>query len=300
MSTYNGAEFIEEQLDSVASQDYSKINIYIRDDGSCDSTVKTCKKLFNKYKIKTLIEGENYGVFRSFMSLLRDCDSDAGYYAFCDQDDVWFKDKISRAVNILESCSDQSAPALYFSSVIITDKDLKQIGRGQDPRFISLQSALVENVAQGSTILMNQAARNFLVKIIPEDLGLHDWWCYLVVCALGKVIYDPVPCMYYRKHNSNISYGKFGWLNKYAGRIRKFINNEEIICFSQSQKLLEIFGGNLDQDKKKIIQRFSQIPNNSFCKRLPLLFINEYKRQNIADELLIRFFFVFMKHKFIL
>lgn len=300
ISTYNGAEFIEEQLDSIASQDYSKINIYIRDDGSRDSTIKIIKNFPHKYRIKNLIEGENYGIFKSFMSLLRDCDPDAGYFAFCDQDDVWFKNKISRAVNAIEACSDQSSPTLYFSRAVIADKNLKQIGICQNPRFISLQSALVENIAQGSTILMNQAARNLLVKVVPDNLNFHDWWCYLVLCALGKIIYDPDPCMYYRKHNSNISYGNFGWFSKYSGRIRRFANNERIICFSQAQKLLEIFDGILDSDKKVIIKRFNQIPCNSLCKRLPLLFFNKYKKQNISDDLLMRFLLVFMKHKFIL
>lgn len=42
MGTYNGAEYIREQLDSILSQTYPLKEIIIQDDGSTDDTVAIC------------------------------------------------------------------------------------------------------------------------------------------------------------------------------------------------------------------------------------------------------------------
>lgn len=39
LSSYNGEQYIEEQLTSIVNQSYENIEIYIRDDCSTDQTV---------------------------------------------------------------------------------------------------------------------------------------------------------------------------------------------------------------------------------------------------------------------
>ena len=45
MGTYNGAEYIREQLDSILSQTYPLKEIIIQDDGSTDDTVVICPEV---------------------------------------------------------------------------------------------------------------------------------------------------------------------------------------------------------------------------------------------------------------
>ena len=95
MSTYNGEKYLEEQVKSIISQDYTDWHLYIRDDGSTDNTVNLIKKIArDNEKITFLNENKpkNLGVTGSFMDLL--ANTKAQYYMFSDQDDYWLPDKI--------------------------------------------------------------------------------------------------------------------------------------------------------------------------------------------------------------
>ena len=109
MSTYNGEKYLKEQIESLLAQTYGNIEIYIRDDGSKDNTIKIIKNYKEKYNNIVLKEGKNIGFINSFFELLNLC-NDADYYAYCDQDDVWMNDKIERAVKFLGK-TDENKPA---------------------------------------------------------------------------------------------------------------------------------------------------------------------------------------------
>lgn len=85
MSSYNGEEYIREQIESVLSQENVNVNLLIRDEGSTDSTVDILKN-YEDDRISYYV-GENFGAARSFFELIYDCSLDSDYYALCDQDD---------------------------------------------------------------------------------------------------------------------------------------------------------------------------------------------------------------------
>ena len=97
LSTYNGERYLCSMLDSLLRQDYPNSRIVIRDDGSSDGTSAVidayCSQHPGKVTRSRRMEG-NVGVTRSFLSLLDNVEQGA-YLMFCDQDDVWFDDKIS-------------------------------------------------------------------------------------------------------------------------------------------------------------------------------------------------------------
>ena len=101
MSTYNGEKYLREQLNSLVTQKFKPDQIMIRDDGSNDSTMDIIKYYADSYKFIKYYQGENLGPAKSFMELINKAE-DADYYALCDQDDVWFDDKLSTAVDTLE------------------------------------------------------------------------------------------------------------------------------------------------------------------------------------------------------
>jgi len=55
MCTYNGEQFLEEQLDSIENQDYENWTLYVNDDGSKDSTLNILKGYQKKWGVKKLI-----------------------------------------------------------------------------------------------------------------------------------------------------------------------------------------------------------------------------------------------------
>ena len=108
MSTYNGHKFLREQLDSIFKQTYSNFTLYVRDDGSNDDTNELLEEYIKEHRLgedKVIIvknkEKKNLGWKGNFWELLDKC-SDADYYAFCDQDDVWQPCKLEYAVEMLE------------------------------------------------------------------------------------------------------------------------------------------------------------------------------------------------------
>lgn len=101
MSTYNGAKYIREQIDSILNQKDVNVELLIRDDGSSDNTAEICKEYQKKNTNIRFYQGENIGVGKSFMELLKKA-PEADYYSFSDQDDVWLEDKLSRAVKMIK------------------------------------------------------------------------------------------------------------------------------------------------------------------------------------------------------
>lgn len=62
MSTYNGEEYLREQIDSILLQKGVEVHLLVRDDGSEDNTVN----ILREYESIEVIKGENVGVCRSF------------------------------------------------------------------------------------------------------------------------------------------------------------------------------------------------------------------------------------------
>ena len=158
MSTYNGENYLREQLDSLLNQTYENIKILIRDDGSKDGTIQILKEYSEKYpnKIECIFD-ENIGVIKSFFELMKKSDEKCNYFAFCDQDDFWLKEKVEKAIEQIK----EEIPFLYCSNTILVDENLKILKINNEKKEIDLNNILVENCATGCTVVIN----NKLLKL---------------------------------------------------------------------------------------------------------------------------------------
>ena len=196
---FNEISTIEEIVNRVQATGLAS-ELLLVDDGSTDDTINVIQGFRGKLKITWINDNKRLGPADSFMRLLLRVNSNSRCFLFADQDDVWKPNKIERAVNGLKPYKEVAA--LYCSRLEYVDENLKHLGFSKVPRKISFFNALVENCATGNTIALNQRARELIVQNIPDDLLMHDWWCYLVISALGKMIYDDVPTILYRQHDS--------------------------------------------------------------------------------------------------
>ena len=114
LSTYNGEKYVRDQLDSILNQTYKNIEIFVRDDGSKDSTVDIIKEYQKKNKNIKLVIGENLGFIKSFYTLL-ELSEGYEYYSFADQDDYWENNKLELLINELEK-TDITKPCLAYSA----------------------------------------------------------------------------------------------------------------------------------------------------------------------------------------
>ena len=97
MTTYNGELFLREQFDSILAQTYRNWHLTVSDDGSTDGTDCIIEEYVHLYpdKILHVRYPERFGSPKEhFLQLCRDCE--APLIAFCDQDDVWFPDKLKK------------------------------------------------------------------------------------------------------------------------------------------------------------------------------------------------------------
>src|SRR4051812_27217503 len=97
LATYNGEQYIEEQLQSLFNQTYTNWRLIIRDDCSTDNTPAVIHEYQHQHSDKIVIlpnDGMNLGSILNFNALLTFARG-ADYIMFCDQDDKWEKDKIA-------------------------------------------------------------------------------------------------------------------------------------------------------------------------------------------------------------
>ena len=170
---------------------------------------------------------------------------------------MWLPDKLSRAVEHL-SRQAASEPALYCGRLMLVDEALTPLTLTPVPhRGPSFENALVENIAAGCTIVLNGAARNLLIRKMPDWLVAHDWWAYLVVSAFGTVVYDPQPTVLYRQHRANAVGASRSRAGSLARRLRKFRHNRaEMAVFNQAREFRRLFAPQLDPPRARLLERF--------------------------------------------
>ncbi len=201
MSTYNGEEYIREQMDSILAQNYPDVDILIRDDGSSDDTFVILKEYEEMHQNIRAYQGENIGVNKSFFELLRSSNTEAAYIGFCDQDDYWLPEKIEKAVEQLER---MEGPALYCGAKTLVDENLERLKSQQNPHVTpGFGNAVIESICSGCTTLMNRELADIIIRRLPEDVVHHDWWCYMAASYLGSMYYDEKSYIYYRQHGGN-------------------------------------------------------------------------------------------------
>lgn len=296
LSTYNGELYLKELLDSLLNQDFSDFKILIRDDGSQDGTRKILEDYEKKYseKIKVFFE-ENIGVVNSFFALLKCVPDNYEYIAFCDQDDVWQANKISRAVFCLQKCN-ETGPKMYCSRLNVVDSSLNHLWFSKTPRKkLSFSNAVIESAVTGCTIMLNKSGVNLILDNLPDPskVFMHDWWIYLVISAFGKIIYDENALILYRQHLNNVMGTKRGFF-LLLKRVKNFLQHKNAVKKNlQLQEFFNLFGSRLSSDKKIFLQNYLKGNKLTFFERWKIVTGNSFYRQSRIDDLIFKVFFIF-------
>jgi glycosyltransferase involved in cell wall biosynthesis len=207
MCTYNGEQFLAEQLDSIKAQTHQNWKLWVSDDGSSDSTLDILKRYQNDWGAGRLVitMGPRAGSTRNFLALTANPEIQTEGYAWADQDDVWEPEKLSRSIAFLQAQS-AGRPVLYGTRTLLTDASNRSIGHSalftKPPSFAN---ALVQSIAGGNTMMFNHAARELLAEAaVGVSPIAHDWWAYQVISGCGGLVhYDPWPGVRYRQHGGN-------------------------------------------------------------------------------------------------
>lgn len=285
LATYQGASYLEEQIESLLSQTYSDIRIIARDDGSTDQTLKILKGYSDKIVI--IPNDVNEGIKNNFSMLLQH--SNANYIFFSDQDDIWLPNKVKETIQELQRLEKlgRSTPLLVHTDLKVVDKDLSLISpsfwkyTNLNPQHTSLNRLLVQNNITGCTMGMNRALIN-LIKSIPQEAIMHDWWIALVAACFGDIGHVKNPTILYRQHQTNDTgaknYGLKAHMNQSSAESEK-----KITCglqtFTQAQKFLKCYQTKMDPISIKTIEAYIALENQSFLKQKQQIFKHRFFKQ---------------------
>ena len=213
MCTYNGARYVREQLDSIASQTRLPDQLVVCDDASTDETVEHLHEFAQRapFTVQVIKNEKNLGSTRNFDHAIDFCEGD--FIAFADQDDVWLPPKLEkleeRLINgsalaftngeIVDS-SLHSMGASLWEAARFSDRDRKQFSSGG-----AFEVLMTHNVVTGAAMAFRAEFKR-LIQPIPDGLVhqgvpvLHDWWAALLIAAVADLSFVDQRLFNYRQH----------------------------------------------------------------------------------------------------
>ncbi len=201
LATYNGEKYIIEQLQSILNQTYKNFTILIIDDNSNDDTIKVVEGFFKENEFKSysiFINPINLGPTKSFEAGVKLVKTK--YIAFCDQDDIWFENKLEYYLNEIKNYD-----LVYASSYILKNNIVEKNIFPNNTKYNTIFGELAHNNARGATIMLTT---DLATKLIPY-FDLYDKWILINSKFIANIKEIDIPLHYYRIHTENVNGGSF-------------------------------------------------------------------------------------------
>ena len=211
MSTYNGARYVREQLESIAGQIRLPDELVICDDCSTDDTPGVIESFAKRapFPVRLHVNHTNVGARKSFERAIMRCNGDL--IALCDQDDVWVPAKLLRSALAL-----QEAPSvgLVFTDADVVDEHLRPLGYSlwesidfshEDREMFrhgrALDVLLAHNVVAGMTMVFRSVFRELVLPILDDHpFWAHDGWIAAAIAAVTDIAFIDEALVLYRQH----------------------------------------------------------------------------------------------------
>ena len=275
MSTYNGQQFLAEQIRSIQEQSYTDWTLFIRDDGSSDNTKEILKDFEHQDSRIHLIDNDksdNLGVIKSFHKLVNHDRAD--YYFFSDQDDVWLPNKLELSLKEAQNYL-ADLPLMVYMDLKVVNQDLEimtesMVKSQSHHANTELVQELTENTVTGGVAMINHSLADMWQE--TDDILMHDWYLALLASAFGNLVFIDQPGELYRQHSDNVLGART--LSK---RFKKWIRPHilfavywDLIKNSQKQAshLLQM---PLSQSNRELIEAFVTIMDKPMLERFRIL-----------------------------
>lgn len=252
-----------EQLTSLNDQTYTNIELVVYDD--CPE-FPTDEELFKKYITKfkySLFRGkDNKGSNKAFEELTKIANGD--FFAYCDQDDVWEKDKIELLLNLIK----KENSALAYSDMSVIDKNSILVAKTLQevrPRLKYIYGdklyfkAFFSNCIAGCCMLVD---KEMAKKSIPfSEVTVHDQWICIIASFYGKISFIDKQLVKYRIHGNNqtgILSGVYTKKDYYNIRLiplkQRIIEIKEFISCEALNEIEKFYEARVNRDILKIFK----------------------------------------------
>ena len=220
MATYNGSDYIHEQLATILPDLPSDSEIIIVDDCSDDTTVEIVMG-FSDDRIRLVVNDTNIGVNRNFEKAIGLCSGD--YIFLADQDDVWKHGRVSRMIDVAAG----SNAMLLSSAFEFIDGDGNYVKKGflfldEDDSRRPLKNILgiFSGNANyyGCAMLFKKELLDYCLPF-PKWTESHDLWIAICANVLKSNVHTQYSSLYRRLHGHNFSVVDRPLLTKLRSRL---------------------------------------------------------------------------------
>nr|WP_138442511.1 glycosyltransferase [Sinomonas susongensis] len=203
MAAYNGAEHIQEQLDSILAELEQGDEVIIVDDGSTDGTREILASV-NDPRVRVVFNEKNLGYVRNFEKALGLSTGDV--IMLSDQDDIWIPGRVEALLAGLDDADAAVGNCAHFGGTPGYFQRLRV-----DPRFSSRHARNVLGILIGYRLHWGSAmavSRSLLDDALPFPAVMtesHDQWLALVANVRRSINYLAVDTVRHRLHDDNLT-----------------------------------------------------------------------------------------------
>lgn len=300
MATYNGEQYLSQQIDSILAQTYPYWTLFIRDDHSSDNTTKIIQKYAELFPKQIFVvpnnSSHNSGSKNNFSCVLDWATThyQFKYFMFSDQDDIWLDNKIEISIQKLKTAEkiySISTPILLHTDLKVVDEDLNLLGesffqyRALNPAVTDLPHLLVQNNVTGCTMMWNQAL-NKILHLDNENIAMHDWWVTLAASCFGKIVYIQKPTILYRQHKKNVIGATR--VNTPLFLLERLTGNTKVketleLSFAQADSFLNVYQKVLKPKQIHVLNTFIDIPKHNKLMRVITVLKYRFLKQGLIQ-----------------
>jgi len=262
MATFSpNLSYFDQQIASLRQQSFADWICIVSDDASpqeyrrkMEATIGDDSRFICSW------HNTNVGFYRNFERSLLAVPVTASFVALCDQDDIWFPEKLTQLV---EALSRDPQAMLAYSDMRIVDDEGKLISntfwssRRNNWNDISLM--LLANTVTGAASLFRRELLRVALPF-PEGNGdrYHDHVLACFALATGRIAYLDKPLYDYRQHQDNVL--------GYAGQVDSNVRQQRMAGLAAGD-MRTLFRGWLERNR--------------------IFFCNEYKSRQLLCEALV-------------
>ena len=282
LATYNGEKYLQEQLDSLLKQTRQPDELIITDDASTDKTIE----IIEKFKINCPFHvhlhqnDNNLGYKLNFTNAVQIASGDVIFY--CDQDDVWFNNKIEVVLNDLMQKPD----------ILCVTNNVKVIGEGVSIdsyfTFLEVNGSDVDRFVKGCATAFTSEAKAILFPVQPAFGWAHDDWVNFCSSLLGRRYIEHEVLQEYRLHGENAS----ALIEKEKNALFKWMRHRRDSNNNQSKSCLDVIRyisppriNGVESWAAKVESRLvNQTSRNNIINAINKKNINYRLRENISHQ----------------
>lgn len=256
MATYNGAKFIEEQMDTILAQTRKPDEVLFSDDDSTDNTVQIVENYIKQHRLedtwKIHVNKKNKGYAKNFLDTILKAHGDIVF--LCDQDDLWVEDRIEKMTKIMDEqtninllCSNLEPFYYEEDTRKWNPKDLAEMTNDGTVERPTLDYTFFHLKRSGCTMCLR---KDFVKEIMPYWIPrwTHDDFLWKMAFATDSCGIIQYCSMRRRMHSNNASVLKMRTRDWRINQLQDFLDQYDMMREYVAYK-------NMDDEKLKVIDR---------------------------------------------